>query len=422
MLRGVIDQELKKWKQGGGNRETDYAPWLRWLPGGNGAGEYDDMEFCCYFYPYNRQTIPPTGSEGETAGSNMNLLIMVLIIVDLSNQFRTCKGEVEKMKTMKRFTVLLCACLLLVAGCGNHDAKVNAEKEKEVVQQAAASSKTASVAVYPRTITHLSGKTIVEAKPLKIATPYISFVDYMAVLDTYPIAGQGIEIIERNFPSLSKRIAGKGIQDLGMEANLEKLLAVQPDLIIAADDMKEQYERLSQIAPTVIFPQAGDWRETLKQIAEVIGEEEKAEQVLAEFDRKSAAYKEKLAFRQNESVLFTMYSGKEMFVMWNDGRFDPFYKGLGLKLVEAAQANGQITLESLAALNPDHLFVINNWQNPIQGGVREAMKNSKVWNSMNAVKNNRVYELADPSLPGPMALAKIDGIEEIMQAMGKKEK
>lgn len=382
----------------------------------------DDMEFCCYFYPYNRLTIPPTGGEGETAGSNMNLLIMVLIIVDLSNQFRTCKGEVEKMKTMKRFTVLLCACLLLVAGCGNHDAKVNAEKEKEVVQQAAASSKTASVAVYPRTITHLSGKTIVEAKPLKIATPYISFVDYMAVLDTYPIAGQGIEIIERNFPSLSKRIAGKGIQDLGMEANLEKLLAVQPDLIIAADDMKEQYERLSQIAPTVIFPQAGDWRETLKQIAEVIGEEEKAEQVLAEFDRKSAAYKEKLAFRQNESVLFTMYSGKEMFVMWNDGRFDPFYKGLGLKLVEAAQANGQITLESLAALNPDHLFVINNWQNPIQGGVREAMKNSKVWNSMNAVKNNRVYELADPSLPGPMALAKIDGIEEIMQAMGKKEK
>ncbi|WP_338134878.1 iron-siderophore ABC transporter substrate-binding protein [Paenibacillus alvei] len=412
---------MKKWKQGGDIARLITPLGYVGAPAEMEQVNIDDKEFCCYFYPYNRQTIPPTGGEGETAGSNMNLLIMVLIIVDLSNQFRTCKGEVERMKTIKRFTVLLCACLLLIAGCGNHDAKVNTEKEKEVVQQEAASSKTASVAVYPRTITHLSGKTIVEAKPLKIATPYISFVDYMAVLDTYPIAGQGIEIIERNFPSLSKRIAGKGIQDLGMEANLEKLLAVQPDLIIAADDMKEQYERLSQIAPTVIFPQAGDWRETLKQIAEVIGEEEKAEQVLAEFDRKSAAYKEKLAFRQNESVLFTMYSGKEMFVTWNDGRFDPFYKGLGLKPVEASQANGQITLESLAALNPDHLFVINNWQNPIQGGVREAMKKSKVWNSMNAVKNNRVYELADPSLPGPMALAKIDGIEEIMQAMGKKD-
>ena len=370
-------------------------------------------------YPYNRQTTPSTGGQKETGSSNMILLIMVLTVI--IDQFRTHKGEVEKMKTMKRFTVLLCACLLLIAGCGNHDAKEKADKEKEVVQQTAAGNKAVSAAAYPRTITHLSGRTIVESKPLKIATPYISFVDYMAVLDTYPIAGQGVEIIERNFPSLSKRIAGKGVQDLGMEPNLEKLLAVQPDLIIAADDMKEQYERLSQIAPTVIFPQAGEWRETLKQIAEVIGEEEKAEQVLAEFDRKSAEYKDKLAFRQNESVLFTMYSGKEMFVMWNDGRFDPFYKGLGLKPVEAAHANGQITLESLAALNPDHLFVINNWQNPIQGGVREAMKNSKVWNSMNAVKNNRVYELADPSLPGPMALAKIDGIEEIMQAMGKKE-
>nr|WP_308470826.1 hypothetical protein [Brevibacillus laterosporus] len=48
------------------------------------------------------------------------------------------------------------------------------------------------------------------------------------------------------------------------------------------------------------------------------------------------------------------------------------------------------------------------------------MKDNQVWNSLKAVKNNQVYFLEDPSLPGPMALAKIDGLEEIMQAMGKK--
>ncbi|MNP80727.1 Periplasmic binding protein [compost metagenome] len=78
-----------------------------------------------------------------------------------------------------------------------------------------------------------------------------------------------------------------------------------------------------------------------------------------------------------------------------------------------------MSLEGFAALNPDHLFIINNWQNPVAGGVKEELKDDKVWNSLTAVKKNQVYYLEDPSLPGPMALAKIQGIEEIIKAMGK---
>lgn len=73
--------------------ETDYAPWVGWRPGGNRAGDIDDMAFCSCFYPYNRQTIPPTGGEGETAGSNMNLLIMVLIIVNFQISLELAKGK-----------------------------------------------------------------------------------------------------------------------------------------------------------------------------------------------------------------------------------------------------------------------------------------------------------------------------------------
>ncbi|HEY2492803.1 MAG TPA: iron-siderophore ABC transporter substrate-binding protein [Paenibacillus sp.] len=306
---------------------------------------------------------------------------------------------------------------LLVVGCaGGNSGKVVKEEDAKQISN---NKGNIVSSLFPRTIKHMKGESVIQSKPIKIATPYIAFVDYLAVLDEYPIAAQGVETIRDNFPSLSTRVAGKEIIDLGMEVDLEKLLASQPDLIIAADDMTDQYEKLSQIAPTVILPQADDWRKTLQQIAEVIGKEDKAKSVLAEFDRKSADYKEKLAFRSHESVLFMMYTGKEQFITWNDGRFDPFYNGLGLKPVSGGSIKGQLSMESLAALNPDHLFVINNWQNPIQGGVLKALKDSKVWSSMNAVKNNHVYELDDPSLPGPMALAKIDGIEEVMKALGK---
>lgn len=328
------------------------------------------------------------------------------------------------MKRIKsKAVLLLLAASIGIAGCGVQNAEGTGEtvtKASGGNQPTAQTKAAASEEDYPRTIKHLSGTTVIEAKPEKIATPYIAFVDYLAVLDEYPVSAQGVETIISNFPSLSKRLAGKSITDLGMEADIERLLASSPDLILAADDMAEQYEQMSKIAPTVVLPQAGDWRETLQEIARIIGKEQKATEVLAEFDRKSAEYKEKLAFRHNETVMFAMYSGKKQFVTWNDGRFDPFYKGLGLTPPAGLTSNvGQLTLEGLADLNPDHLFLINNWQTPVEGGVRNDLKDDGVWNSLNAVKQDHVYFLEDPSLPGPMALAKIDGIESIMKALAK---
>ncbi|MGG1442357.1 iron-siderophore ABC transporter substrate-binding protein [Brevibacillus laterosporus] len=314
--------------------------------------------------------------------------------------------------------IVVLAMMWLVTGCTGAS-KPNTGVTEEQTTSSTTNEITSSHA-FPKTIKHMKGETVIQNKPIKIASPYIAFVDYLAVLDEYPYAASGISTIKQNFPNLSKRLEGKAIIDLGTEASMEKLLSSKPDLIITADDMIGQYEQLSQIAPTVILPQAGDWRETLEQIAAVIGKEDVATKILADFDQKSADYKKKLAFRSQESVLFTMSRSKDQFVTWEEKRFEPFYKGLGLKPVQGAEKGGQLSLESLAQLNPDHLFVINNWQDPIPGGVKEALKDNQVWNSLKAVKNNQVYFLEDPSLPGPMALAKIDGLEEIMQAMGKK--
>ncbi|MEC0088999.1 ABC transporter substrate-binding protein [Paenibacillus macquariensis] len=324
------------------------------------------------------------------------------------------------MRNRKWFgLILLVGIISLVVGCADNSKMKNAVEKTEKAP-AQVSEEVVNNASFPRTIKHMEGETVIKEKPLKIATPYISFVDYLAVLDEYPIAGQGIEIIERNFPYLSKMIEGKDIIDLGQEVSLERLLASEPDLIIAANDMADKYEQLSQIAPTVIFPEAGDWRKTLIEIAKVIGKEDKADTVLAEFDRKSAKYKEQLAFRSGESVMFAMYSGKEQFVLWEEKRFDAFYIGLGLKPTEGAEIGGRLTLEGVVDLNPDHLFIVNNWQEPIEGGVKEDLKDNKVWQSLSAVQKDQVYYLEDPSLPGPLALAKIKGIDEVMEAMGKK--
>lgn len=317
---------------------------------------------------------------------------------------------------MPRLIAFLLFILLLGLTTACATTKQDSQAHQENSSQA---SRVTDTSAFPRTVRHIKGETIIKSRPVRVATPYIPFVDYMAALNEYPVAAQGVSVIRANFPILSQRLGNQEILDLGMEPNLEHLMAASPDLIIAADNMQDQYDQLSQIAPTIILPQAGDWRETLKKIGESTGKEQEAEHVLAEFDRKSAEYKQQLAFRSNESVMFTMYNGKNTFVAWNDERFDPFYNGLGLKQVDGGkETSGNVSLEGLAKLDPDHLFVINNWQSPVEGGVQQALQDSRVWNQMKAVRNHHVYYLDDPSLPGPMALAKIQGIEDIMKAMG----
>lgn len=313
-----------------------------------------------------------------------------------------------RLKNYKCIFVFLCL-LLMVTGCSRNTTEVDMKKE--------APNSTVEQTQYPKIIHHLEGSTTIDKKPERIATPYISFVDYLAVLGVFPIAGQGIGTIQRNFPYLNELIKDHTIIDLGQEVDIEKVLAVKPELIIAADDMSDKYEQLSKIAPTVILPQAGDWRETLMQIGEIVGAEEKVREVLVDFDEKTARYKQELSKYSNETVLFTMYQGKEKFVTWDIERFEPFYNGLGLKPVPEAEKGGTISLEGLGKLNPDHIFVVNNWQTPIAGGVEKDLEHSAVWSSLNAVKNKQVYFLDDPSLPGPLALAKIKGIEDIYNAL-----
>ncbi|MBG9794975.1 hypothetical protein ABD76_21905 [Paenibacillus dendritiformis] len=110
------------------------------------------------------------------------------------------------MRNIARFAVLLCAMMWVVAGCGNSASQEGTVQESAIQKttqesQQPAAADSGSAASFPRTVAHVVGETVIEAKPMKIATPYISFVDYMAMLDAYPVAARGVDTIERNFPN-----------------------------------------------------------------------------------------------------------------------------------------------------------------------------------------------------------------------------
>ncbi|MFB7813642.1 ABC transporter substrate-binding protein [Paenibacillus chitinolyticus] len=301
--------------------------------------------------------------------------------------------------------------ILLLTGCS--PAEKTASPEADSPSSGTAAQTTGEKEAFPRTIQHAKGSLEIGKKPEKVATPYIVYLDYLTVLDEPPHASQGMDMIG-SFPNLKKRLEGKQVLDLGREASMEKLLAASPDLIISEDENK--FTEYNKIAPTVIIPHSEDWKAQLRIIAKVIGAEEKAESVIADYEKKAAEYKEKLASKRGETVLAAMFSGKE-FTSFNMSRMRVFYEDLGLTPVEAFKQGGNFNLEGLAEADPDYLFVVNNYVQPVAGGVMASMKDNPIWNRLKAVKNNHVFVLDDSSVIGPMPLGKIVAIDEIMKAM-----
>ncbi|NJM08438.1 ABC transporter substrate-binding protein [Candidatus Gracilibacteria bacterium] len=86
-----------------------------------------------------------------------------------------------------------------------------------------------------------------------------------------------------------------GIINVEYPVNLEKLATAQPDLIVAFDfDVDaNQYEKLSAIAPTVVFKgdSSGQWRRDVTNVAEALGMQAEAANLFADYEARLATFR-----------------------------------------------------------------------------------------------------------------------------------
>ena len=87
----------------------------------------------------------------------------------------------------------------------------------------------------------------------------------------------GLSEETRELPSIGNR----------PEVDFEKIVSLAPDLIVGnIGDNAEMYERLVQIAPTILHDDAQGWRETVNYLADLIGKQEEASRLLAQVDQR----------------------------------------------------------------------------------------------------------------------------------------
>ncbi|NEO27449.1 MAG: ABC transporter substrate-binding protein, partial [Kamptonema sp. SIO4C4] len=134
-----------------------------------------------------------------------------------------------------------------------------------------------------RPIEHAMGETCVPLQPQRLLVLGGTTLESALAMEVQPLASQ-TDVL----PHLEGKL--EGIDILGWPLNLERVVALQPDLIIGSANGQEQatYDLLSKIAPTVLANTAnsGDWKAVVQFVGEVLGKPDAAEQVLADYEER----------------------------------------------------------------------------------------------------------------------------------------
>ncbi|MFF2957158.1 ABC transporter substrate-binding protein [Kitasatospora sp. NPDC057965] len=149
----------------------------------------------------------------------------------------------------------------------------------------------AAPGVYPRTVKHAMGETVVPAKPVRVVVLDTGELDNVVSLGVQPV---GVVHTDgsKTMPSYLKDKAGNPANVGTINSlNLEAIAALKPDLILGSQlRAQDQYEQLSKIAPTVFSLRPGyPWKQNFLLNASPFGLEAEARAQLDAYQAAAAA-------------------------------------------------------------------------------------------------------------------------------------
>lgn len=336
------------------------------------------------------------------------------------------------VKGMKWYVMLvvLLSFTVVMSACSSSD---KSDKESgSTAGQEQTSDNAADTSKFPRTIQTANGDVEIKAQPKKVAVVHWGYGDSLLLfnLDSVGLAlpfseKQSVLQSEQYKPYVDKV---KDLQIVGenTQVDMEKLLAYGPDLIIAGNAInKDVLGDLSKIAQTVVIDEAqtdvwSNWPALVTKFGEILGQEDVAADYIAKYQADQQAGKEKLS-GLNGSVAFVQVREQEVYLQGTNYT-KQYYEGLGLTAPQSADmADGaKISLEGLAALDPDYLFLgYFNYSDTTMGAATDAWKDSAVWKQLKAVKNGHVYGINGELALGYGPIGNAYGVQAVIDELSK---
>jgi iron complex transport system substrate-binding protein len=276
-----------------------------------------------------------------------------------------------------------------------------------------------------QTISHAMGKTTLCGQPQRTIVLGPNALELLLDLSIQPIgfADQDQVIYyEGNYTNPKKQIPYLGqyilqpLVNLGIAymPSIEKILKIQPDLIVGADGINvSQYQLLSQIAPTIILK----WKDAevnLRTVAQVFNRSKQAEERLLSKARNVKTVRKELSevIAKYPKLLLLSSTGLVEQVSLGThghGRCSSLLKDLGFQLVDLPEYKMSqvdtiipLSLEKLSELNQaDHIVLLGSDFDPPNGDtsfenhqlarIKRAWGENVIAQKLTASKNGRVY-------------------------------
>ncbi|MFV9456265.1 ABC transporter substrate-binding protein [Rhodococcus sp. NM-2] len=320
-------------------------------------------------------------------------------------------------------TVILAACGTTDTGspAGNADVATGGRLFATADAETAKLGTDAEPGVFPRTITHALGETVIEKKPERVIVLDGGELDDVLSLGITPVGLASPESAAGQPSYLADKLAG--VPDVGTtnNLNLEAISALQPDLILGSKLRADKlYPQLSSIAPTVFGIRPGfPWKENFLLVADALGEETKAEEVLNAYQARADEVRESITGEPTISLVRFM-SGK-IRLYGNLSFIGVILKDVGLPRPTVQNVDElavEVSQETIGEANADRIFYSSY-------GAPETTDESTVvggplWNQMQAVKDGKAVHVSDETwflALGPTgAMIVLDDLENMLAA------
>lgn len=258
-----------------------------------------------------------------------------------------------------------------------------------------------------RVVKHAMGEANVPAKPQRVVTLDTGHLANALALGIQPVGStawyptehqSGLSMVEPYLGDQLQELAIVGYSFGADQVNLEKLLTLQPDLIMADSSHKAIYNQLSQIAPTVLYdyPSGDGWKDFLRSSSAALGKTQEAETLLSDYDQRVQDFRQKMGSRLSTqvSVIHRLPGGTR--IMYKEFFGGSVIQDTGLSRPpeqDKADTNSQpVSDEWIPKMGGDVIFSIS-FQDEESLKLVEQLQNHPLWSQLEAVQQDKVYSV-----------------------------
>lgn len=263
------------------------------------------------------------------------------------------------------------------------------------------------------TITSLNGNR----EMFELEVPYnperIAILD-MASMDILDNLGVGDRIVgsaSTSLDYLQQYVTNDNVANLGTikEADMEAVMACEPDIIFIGGRLSKSYDDLSEIAPVVYL--ATDTEKGVvesvgtnaRTIASIFGLEDQVDDKMASFGDRIAALR---SFAEGKNAIVGLVTSGGLNVLGNDGRCSVIGREIGFENIgvdaniDTSTHGNEASFEFIVEKNPQYLFIMDRDAAIQSEGAKlaqEIVENELVMGT-DVYKNGNIIYLAHPAV------------------------